>query len=290
MSKLHSKKISSIGSQVSTIISVSLVLLIIGFILIVSSITNGANDSLRESVELVVRMKPGASTAQVDSLSDFLKHQPYVSSLHFTSAEDVLALERQYNAELLDMIGENPYSPEFDVFLRPSYVNSDSILRISARLLCSPFVDDVSSSTEVVDNINYFLKNATLYLYILGGVMILISLALIFNTVSLAVYSRRFVIHTMKLVGAKASFIRRPFVWSGILIGVVSALIASAVICALHFYSSAEQLEKIFFVDWLHTGALCGVLVLAGALFCGMAAFFAANRYIGYSYDSLYMK
>ncbi len=291
MSKNKSnKKISLFGSQFSTIISVALVLLIIGFIIIATTITHGADNSLRQRVAMVVRMTPDASGDDISRVSSILQSSPFVSSFTFSSAQDVYDEEMKYNAELLQALDSNPYSAEYDVILNHAYVNSDSINAIISRLSAVECIDSAYSSTEVVDSLNYIIRKATLYLAILGIVMMVISIVLIFNTVNLVVYSRRFLIHTMKLVGAKPSFIRRPFLIAGMRIGVVSGVVASALICAIHFYATSATVEFIFLPTWTQTGVLCAVLVVLGALFCSFAAYLAAARFIRYSHERLYKK
>ncbi len=265
-------------------------LLIIGFILIAAFLTRGADNMLRQHIGMVVRVTEDASENDIKSLSAALQSRPYAASVHFSSAQEVFDEEMQYNAELLDALGFNPYSSEFDLFLRHTYVNSDSIAAIISDISSLAGVDSVYSSSDVVDHINFYMGKATLYLSILGIVLALISVVLIFNTVNLIVYSRRFLIHTMKLVGAKPSFIRRPFFLSGLRIGIIAGVVASGVVCALHFSASSAELEYIFFPSWIHTAILCAILIVLGAVFCSFAAYMAATRFIRYSYDKLYIK
>lgn len=289
MSKSRRKKISSIGSQISTIISVALVLLIVGLIILVSSVTHGANNTIRENMAITVRMNTDAPSSQISSLSDMLRQAPYAASVHFTSAAEVLEIEKNYNADILEVLGDNPFAAEFEIFLQPEYANTSDIKRIAKEIQSNEGVDSVTFSSEVVDNINNFLSKATLYLSFLGIGLLLISLVLIFNTVSLLVYTRRFIIHTMKLVGATSAFILNPIVWSGVVLGLISGILASAVMLGLYFYSESQGIAVLLFVDITHTVALCGLLVVTGIVFCALASFIAAKRYIGFSYDDLYM-
>lgn len=284
------KKISLFGSQLSTIISVALVLLIIGFILIATTLTHGADNTLRQRVAMVVRMNDDAAPDDISRMSRFLESRPYVAAAHFISAQEVYDEEMQYNAELLEALDSNPYSSEFDVILNYEYVNSDSIKGIISQLEALDYVSSAYTSTEVVDSINNIVGRFTLYLSILGIVMIVISAVLIFNTVNLVIYSRRFIIHTMMLVGARQWFIRRPFVFSAMRLGAIAGLVASAVICALRFYAASVNMEYFFFPSWFHTLILCGVLIAAGIIFCSVAAYIATGRFIRYSDDSLYLK
>lgn len=268
----------------------ALVLLIVGFIMIATSLTHGADNSLRQRIAMVVRMSEAASVDDIRSMEAFLGSQPFSASVSFYSAEEIFAEEYRFNAELLQALDSNPYTPEFDVFLNHRYACSDSINNIISDLSAMKGVDSVYSSAEVADSINYILSRITLYLSVLGIVMMIISVVLIFNTVNLVVYSRRFIIHTMKLVGARPAFIRRPFLMSGIRLGMIAGVVASAVLCAIHFYVVSSGIEYLFLPDWIHTAVLCIVLVVLGAVFCGTAAYLASSRFIRYSYDSLYTK
>ena len=264
-------------------------LLIVGLIVLVSSITYGANDTLRNNVAITVRMDTDADSAKIANLSQLLASKPYTAAAHFTSADEVLEIEKTYNADIIEVLGENPFAAEYEIFMVPTYANTDSITIIAKEIESVEGVDSVAYSSEVVDNINGFLSKTTLYLSVLGVVMLVISVVLVFNTVSLVVYARRFVIHTMKLVGATSSFITRPIVWSGIVLGLISGIAASAVMLALYFYTASQGLESLIFVDIYHAVALCALLVISGVIFCALASYIAAKRYIGYSYDELYM-
>lgn len=264
-------------------------LLIVGLIILVSSITYGANDSLRENVAITVRLTTDADSSQIAYLSRTLSNQAYAASVHYTSAAEVLEIEKKYNADIIEVLGENPFAAEFEIFLEPSYANSADIKRIASEIQSINGVDSVTYSSEVIDNINSFLSKATLYLSILGVGLLIISLVLIFNTVSLLVYTRRFIIHTMKLVGATPGFILKPVIWSGVALGLISGILASAAILALYFYTLSQGVAVLIFVDIAHTAALCGILVVIGIVFCALASFIAAKRYIGFSYDDLYM-
>lgn len=274
----------------STVISVALVLLIVGLIVIAYSLSHGANNSLRDDVALTVRLCNDVTSAQIDSIKAEIDDLPFVASSRFTSAEEVLQAEMFYNADVIEALGDNPFSPEFEVYMRPEFTASPDVADAAAVVGRLSGVDAVFYSTEVVESINAFLNRATLYLSILAVVMLIVSVALIFNTVSLAVYARRFLIHTMKLVGAKASFIRSPFIRSGVFLGALSGLLAGGVICAFHLYAEREGVDAVIFNNWLQTFAISGALVVIGSLFCGIAACIAASRYIRYDYDQLFMR
>lgn len=132
------------------------------------------------------------------------------------------------------------------------------------------------------------MKSLALVLFVVAGALLLISFVLINNTVRLTVYARRFTIHTMKLVGATAGFIRRPFIWSSVINGVIAGIISIVVLGGLLFYLGTIDPEVLRVVDWRPAAMLFSGLFLAGILICALAAFFAANKYLRLGYDNMF--
>lgn len=284
------RKISTIGSQVTSVISVALVLLIIGVVLTTAIITGDSGSDMRRHVGMVVKMYPNASATEIRYLDRLLKTSPYVKTVEYISAENVLAEERSYNGELLNLIGTNPYSAEFEVYLQPEYLHSDSIYKIARNLELQTMVDEVYSQPDLVDNINEFISTVNLYLIILGVLMLIISVALIYNTVGMSVYTRRFVINTMKLVGATDSYIRRPFVTSGIITGAAAAAVAFVLLLMLRAYSATMDHDLLFVVSASDFIMIFVMMLLLGVALCAGSVYMATNRYLRSTFDELIQK
>lgn len=288
MAKRKSGKISTLGSQVTSVISVALVLLIVGVLACASIASRRISDSLMGNVSVIVKLSPMATAEDEQRVTSAIKSLPFAAGVVFTAADEVLAQEMEHNAEVLEIIGENPYSSEFEVKLSPAYVNSDSIAAVSNRLMFIDGVEEVVSQADMVKAMSNISSKGALVLSCIALVLLAISIVLIYNTVSIAVYARRFVIRTMQLVGATSQFIRRPFIVAGAWWGVFAGLIASSLLLALAWHVRNLGVD----LDVTLTAADLGIvglgLILAGVVICVTATYFATTRYLHASYDTLY--
>lgn len=291
MTQRRSNRISTFGSQLTSIVSVSLVLLILGVLALTGIASRVGSDMLRENIGFIVKLDRSATDSDANRLKLMFNDAPYVGSYIYSSAEEILASEAEYIGEdIMSLVDVNPFGAEFDVKVRPDYANADSIMVISARLSADPLVTEVLTESTLIAAVNSTLERLTLILAAIAAVLLVISVVLINNTVHLAVYSRRFVIHTMKLVGATGAFIRRPFIFAGAVNGLISAAIASVLLVGDSLYaSSVDPMLGVMF-----TPARCAVVVafvfVAGVLICTLASVFATNRYLRATYDDMFMK
>ncbi len=288
MSKRTSGKISTLGSPVTSIISVSLVLLILGVLASISITTAKLNDSLMSNVSVIVKLAPQTTPDQEQEVGAAIRELPFAAEVAFTAADEVLAQEMEHNAEVLEIIGENPYSSEYEVKLAPRYVHPDSIAMVSNRLMFIDNVDEVVSQVDMVRAMSRLSSKGTLVLSCIALVLLIISIVLIYNTVSIAVYARRFVIRTMQLVGATSSFIRRPFLVAGAWWGICAGIIASALLLALAWYVGSIGVDLQLALGPAELALVCVCLLVAGVAICVAATYCATTRYLRATYDSLY--
>ena len=212
-------------------ISVSLLLILMGLVVLLSLTARVVADSVKENLTVTVVLDDDVQSAEAVHLLDSLNTVHYVGSIDYISREQ--ALQEQIESMGIDpteFLGANPFSISMEVRVKPEYSSGDSLQWISEELRQSKLVADVLYQKDLVESLNRNLHRASLFLLAIALLLVIISLSLINNTVRLSVYAHRFVLHTMKLVGAKWSFIRRPFLVRGFWIGFVSALIADAVI------------------------------------------------------------
>lgn len=287
-SKRKSKHISTLGTQVASTISVALVLLILGVLASLHVATGRFAASVLGNVSLVVRVNPATDAEAVSRLGSLLEAAQWSTSVSYLSADDVLRQEMEYNAEALQLIEENPYSAEFEINVAPRYVHADSIAAVTDFIEGFDCVEEVISQTELIKELGNASAKLSLILTLVAAVLLVISVVLIFNTVSIAVYGRRFVIRTMQLVGATSGFIRRPFILSSLLTGFLAAVIASAALVAgqMYVFSLADTLAVP--LGWADTAAICFMLLLLGMAICGLSAWVATGKYLRASYDNLY--
>lgn len=291
MARRRSNRISTFGSQLTSIVSVSLVLLILGVLGLVAIAGRSGADMLKSNLGFIVKVERGAPESELNRLKQVFASAPFVASYVYSSSDEILASESQYLGEdITSLIDVNPYGAEFDVKVKPEYASVDSIESVSAMVAADKAVEEVLTETSMIAAVNSTLGRLTWILLAVATALLVISIVLINNTVHLAVYSRRFVIHTMKLVGATASFIRRPFIVAGAVNGLVSAAIASMILVVMVVYvSNVDPLLASAF-----TFRLCALVVAAifvvGVLICTLASMFATNHYLRADYDDMFMK
>lgn len=282
-------RIAGVGDRITSTISVMLVLFILGLVASIN-ITFGTLDrELKEKMGFTVMLCDSVSAGDVARLQNLCKSSGYVSSYKYLSSEDVLKEETGGDGkELVEMLGINPYTPVFDIRVKSNWANVDSINRIVAVWSRQSGVDEVSVNTDMVENLTRNARMFNTVLLVVAAALLLISFVLINNTVRLTVYSRRFIIHTMKLVGATPGFIRRPFIINNLLQGVVAGLLASGLLAALIAWGKNwdDALDRL--LPWPVFAIVFGGILIAGMLICSLAAFMATNRYLNADYDEMF--
>lgn len=291
MTQRRSARISTLGSRLTSVISVALVLLVLGALAMVLVASGSIGEQVRANMGFIVKMEPGASDASVAAVKNRILSAPYVDRFVFASPDDIMAEESEAMGEnLAELVDENPYGAEFDIKVKPQWAEADSINTLAARLEMIDGVEHVVTETAVVDSVNSVLRRLGWALMAMAAALLVISFVLINNTVSLAVYSRRFIIHTMKLVGATGAYIRRPFLAAGAATGIVAAAIAIALLSGLRAYVATIDPAAAALVGWQPMACIFAGLVLAGVLICTLASMFATNRYLRASYDEMFLK
>lgn len=291
MARKRANRISTFGSQLTAIVSVTLVLLILGILAVIGMAGRSGADQLKSNLGFIVKVERNAADTQVNRLKQIFNTAPYVSSYVYSSAEEIMEAESKYLGEdLASLLDVNPYGAEFDVKVSPRYASVDSIEALAVILTEDEAVERVLTESSMIAAVNSTLGRASWLLLAVAGALLVISIVLINNTVHLSVYSRRFVIHTMKLVGATGGFIRRPFIYAGALNGLISAIIASLLLVAMLAYSAnVDPLLASCFSVRICVIVVAGMIV-AGVLICTVASLFATNRYLKANYDEMFMK
>lgn len=227
MSKEKKSKISYFQSNFTSTISVALVLLLLGIIAFLGILANTFSKELKENIGFSVVLQSETTPEQVAAMDKMWKASPYVSDVKFISKEAALQnWQAETGENLVELFGVNPLNAEYEVYVKAEYANLDSLQVIERQLKTITFVDEIAMHKSEVDAANRNISNVALVLFVIAVLLMLISFVLINNTVRLTVYSRRFLIHTMKLVGAKPGFIRRPFVISNMLNGLIAAFVS----------------------------------------------------------------
>jgi cell division transport system permease protein len=277
------------SSYVTLVVSLSLVLFLLGVLGFVLINARKLSDYFRESLSFSVMMADGAKEADIRMLQKDLDAKSYVKSTEYVSKEKAAArMKEDLGEDFISFLGDNPLPATIDVYLFASYTNPDSVAKIKKYVLEYPYVKEVYYQESLLFLINENVRKISLFLLVISSFLFLISLTIINNTIRLSIYSRRFLIRTMQLVGATRGFIRKPFLVQSAIHGLLAALIAMSLLMGLLYL-----VEKEFFMMFSSGGIelliLLGVLILVtGVLISIISAFFSVNRYLSISEDKLY--
>ena len=277
------------GAWLSTVISISLVLLLVGVAGLLVANARSVSDYFKENMQVSVLMKQEVGDDEAMEYVSDLDAKPFIKSTTFVSRE-------QGAKEMTDLLGEDflnvfeaaPIPVSVDVTLKADYVSSDSLEVVKNEIMKSPLVDEVVYQQSLVDKLNTNLRKISMVLGVFIVLLLFMSFVLINNTVRLNVFSRRFTIHTMRLVGATKSFIRAPFLVQAVFQGLFSALLATLMLVGILFFVRSEfaQLFEVFRLDMLLI--VIGVEILAGVLICVVSTALVVGRLVSLSKDELY--
>lgn len=278
-----------ISAWISTVISLSLVLLLVGVGTLLVINAREVGDYFKENLQVNVLLKEQVAEEEALRYESKVAAIPGVRATHYISREQGKEeMTRLLGKDFLSVFEQAPIPISIDVNLEAPYVQADSLQAIKAQLSESPLVDEVVYQTSLVDALNENLQKISLALSLMVAVLLFISFVLIGNTVRLDLFNRRFSIHTMHLVGATRAYIRRPFVGRAALQGLFAALIAILLLVGGLYVLREEfaQLFKIFTLDsLLYTMA---VMILVGLTVSTFSTFLVVNRLVGYNRDQLY--
>ena len=277
------------GAWVSTVISISLVLLLVGVASILLLNARSVSDYFKENLQVSVLMKQDVTEEQALAYQSSLAGVPGVKATTFISREQgIEEMAQMLGRDFLDVFSTAPVPVSIDVNLEAAYVSPDSLEVVKAALSASPLVDEVVYQTSLVEALNANLQKIGLVLGVLILLLLFISFVLIGNMVRLNVFSRRFTIHTMQLVGATRGFIRAPFIGQSALQGLFAALVAILLLVAGLYILRKEfvQLFEIFRLDTLL--ATMGIVIVSGVLICVVSTWIVVGRLVRFDRDQLY--
>lgn len=295
MSDKHQyKTISLFTAGVITTISITLVLFLLGLTILVGFTAKGLGDFVKESMGISIELSDNMDDASISHIQKQLDANPYVKSTVYISKEEI-------KKDLIDKLGRDPeevqgYNPAhayIDVFIKSEYMNADSMKVVEASLRKASMqggsiVNDFVYSENDIANANAKLSLIGTILIVLAVILILISFTLIRSIIQLNIYSKRFLINTMQLVGATNSFIRRPFLWRMILSGIIAAIFANLAITGVVYYVTNIIPEAISIVKMHELLIVYGLVIILGIVITALAAIWAVNKYLKMTTNKLY--
>ncbi|HCC52659.1 MAG TPA: cell division protein FtsX [Porphyromonadaceae bacterium] len=281
--------ISFFNSHLISVVSISLVLFLLGLILIMGFLGNELSHYVKENITVSVILTEDLSDVKIRKIRDDLESQPYVKSTEYISKEQAsLEMQRELGEDPETFLGFNPFHASIEVKLKAEYTHPDSLPVIEKRLSSEASVSDVQYRRDMMQVVNQNIRRVGVVLFILFIILVVISFVLINNMVRLLIYSKRFLIYTMHLVGATPAFIRRPFLRHNVFGGLVAGVIAIMMLTGLLYYVKYEfmNVEEILSQDILWI--IYGVVLAFGVFLSVIAAYFAVNRYLRMARGKLY--
>lgn len=278
-----------ISSYFSVVISIALVLFLLGLLGLLLINAKTVSDNFKEQVVLTIYLENDTKKVEINQLEKSLALANYVKNVTFVSKEsaaDFMKLE--YGEDFLDDVGYNPLKNSIEVNLKADYVTAQRLDSISENTFKKNFVEDIQYDKDLVSLMNSNVKRITLWVLIISGIFTLIAVLLINSSIRLAVYSKRFSIKTMQMVGATKKFIRRPFIWRSVRLGVFGAFLACLAMGTLLYYVNLSFPELEITTNKLVVGMVFfGVFVL-GIFITWWSTFFATQRFLNLRTDQLY--
>ena len=278
------------GVQVITLcISTAMVLVLLGMVVFSVQTSRNLSQWVKENLTVTILLSDDVSANGAHMLCNDLEHMPYTKNVDFISREQALKEQTEaMGSDPSEFLGVNPFPPTIELQLNSDWANRDSLVWIAAELRRSSKVADVSYQVDLMDSVNRNLAKINILLVVLASLLTFISFSLINNMVRLSVFSRRFIIHTMKLVGASWGFIRRPFVKQALVVGILAAFLAIIVLGALVYALYYYEPNILTIITWREL-AITGVAVLLfGVILTSICCYISVNKFLRMTPGELY--
>ena len=277
------------SSVATTVVSITLVLVMLGLLALTVFHAKKLSDYVKENIGFRVYIKEDAPVEDIILLQKRLETSNFIKSSQYISPEEAAKeLTTELGEDFIDFLGYNPLPPSIDLRVKAGYANVDSLEVIEGWLMQELIVKEVFYQKSLVHLINKNIRRISIVLLGFSGLLLLIAMALINNTIRLSVYSKRFIIRTMKLVGATRGFISRPFILRGMLQGFYSAIFAIILLATILYFLMQQVPELVGLYDMYIYLAVFGLVILTGIFLAWVSTFFAVRKYLKMNEDDLY--
>lgn len=287
--KVKTKKF--FNSNFTTTISISMVLFLVGVITLLTLAARGATEYVKENINFTIVLNDEVEDLELTKLENRLSSASYVKSYRSISKEEALKeLERELGESPEDFLGYNPLQASYEVFVKAEFANKSEMFKIVKEISSYEVVKEVVYQENVVDSINTNIRNVSIVLLCVTLLLLVVSIGLINNTIRLQLYSKRFLINTMKMVGATSWFIRRPFMGRSILNGFVASLLAiltlGGIVYYLHYYYDLSMLNLMSVEVIVITTS---IITFLGVFISLVSSMFAVGKYLRIKTNDLYI-
>ncbi len=274
---------------ISTVFGIAMVLLMIGLLGLILVHANNLSRYVKENIVLNIFMDDSAHETDVLQLQKQLDANPMVKQTQYVSKELAARnLQKDLGEDFVKFLGYNPLSQSLDIYLKADYANNAGIDKFKAELMKNPLVKEVKYQQSLVDQMNANITSISLIIIVFAGIFVILSVALINNTIRLAIYSQRFLIKSMQLVGATKGFIRKPFLLYGIWHGLLGALIAIIILIGTLYFANQQIPDLVILQSPAEFGFVFLAVVAIGIFISGFSTFLAVNKFLRLKIYDLY--
>ncbi|WP_439133062.1 cell division protein FtsX [Polaribacter sp.] len=277
------------SSYISVVISIALVLFMVGVLGLIVLKSSQVANYVKEKVAITLFIKDNVTQKQIKTFRESLLKEAFTKKAIYTSKTQAA---KQYSKEIgedfLEFLGENPLKNGIDIYLKAEYVTPEKVTELEKRFSKNLFVADISYDKPLINLLTKNIKRISFWLLIVSGFFALIAMILINSSIRLSIYSKRFTIKTMQMVGATKSFIRRPFIWRSLKLGMLGAILALMGLAALVYYLDKYIPSLNFLEDYTTLSYIAGGVVVSALIITWISTFFATQRFLNLKTDELY--
>jgi len=277
------------SSYFSVIVSISLVLFLVGVLGLVLLKSTRVANHFKEKAAMTLFLKDDVNSQNIKNLRASLSKEKFTNKIVYLSKEEAAKIHgKELGEDFLQFLGTNPLKNGIDIYLKPSFVTPEKMAEIAERFQENAFVSEVSYDKSLIQLLTENIQKISFWLLVISAFFGLASMILINSSIRLSVYSKRFNIKTMQMVGATKSFIRKPFIWQGIKLGLLGAIVALMGLSAVIYYANIYIPELQLLNDYALLSYLFGGVVMAALIITWMSTYFATQRFLNLQTDELY--
>ncbi|MCK5639021.1 MAG: permease-like cell division protein FtsX [Flavobacteriaceae bacterium] len=277
------------SSYISVIISISLVLFLLGLLGLLVLNTKKVANYFKEQAAITLFLKNDVKKESLLNLQVSIDEEPFTKGTKFISKEEAAEIYKKENGEdFMDFLGYNPLQNSIDINLKADFVTPEKMTEIEEKYKNNQFVSEVSYDKPLIELLTKNVKRISLFILIFSGLATLIVVVLINSSIRLSVYSKRFTIKTMQMVGATKRFIRKPFIWRSVRLGIIGAILALIELAFVLYYFNKQFPEFGIIDNRIEIVSLFGAIFLIGILITWLSTFFATQRFLNLRTDELY--
>ena len=277
------------SSYFSVVISITLVLFMVGFLGLVLLKSTQVANHFKEEVVITLFLKNNTSNDQIENLRNSLIKEIFTRKIVYISKDDAAKFYAEdLGEDFVNYLGTNPLKNSIDIYLNPGFVTPEKMGEIAERFKDNSYVFEVSYDKPLVTFLTQNIQRVSFWLFVISSFFGLIALILINSSIRLSVYSKRFNIKTMQMVGATKSFIRKPFIWNGIQLGFIGAILSLIGLGVVIYYIDQKIPSLQLTTDYTTLAYLGGGILIIAFVISWLSTFFATQRFLNLQTEKLY--